>query len=214
SLDTCPNAFEDRDGFEDVDGCPDPDNDKDGIVDSLDKCPNEPEDIDGFQDNDGCVDLDNDNDRLPDLKDKCPNDSETVNGYQDEDGCPDTKPTEPTKQSLMPRHQILEGVAFVSGSADITYASFQYLDPIIKELKEYPNIEIEVRGHTDSVGKNEMNMSLSQRRADAIRLYLIKNGIDAGRVRAIGYGSSSPISDNRTASGRAKNRRIEIVRTK
>src|SRR5581483_9169557 len=64
-VDKCPNAPEDKDGFEDSDGCPDPDNDHDGIPDTIDKCPNEPEDVDGFQDQDGCPDPDNDGDGIP-----------------------------------------------------------------------------------------------------------------------------------------------------
>ena len=90
--DRCPDAPEDRDGFQDTDGCPDPDNDKDLIPDSADKCPNDPEDRDGFQDTDGCPDPDNDKDLILDTADRCPNQPETVNDFQDEDGCPDASP--------------------------------------------------------------------------------------------------------------------------
>ncbi len=211
--DKCPNVAEDFDGFEDDDGCPDPDNDKDGVPDSSDKCMNDPEDVDGFEDDDGCPDPDNDKDGIPDLKDKCPNKPETMNGFEDEDGCPDEKPKK-KKQSNMPKHQILEGVNFASGSSTMTYSSYQYIEPIIREMKAYPGIEIEVRGHTDSVGKYQNNMRLSQRRAESVRAYLVKQGIPSSRVRAIGFGPSSPVADNRTAAGRGKNRRIEIVRVK
>ncbi len=81
-------------------------------------------------------------------------------------------------------------------------------------MKEYPEIEIEIRGHTDSMGKYESNMRLSQMRAESVRRYLIAQGIDPKRMRAVGFGPSSPIADNRTAAGRAKNRRIEVVRLK
>ena len=87
--DKCPNAPEDKDGFQDADGCPDPDNDGDGIPDVSDKCPMEPEDKDGFQDADGCPDPDNDGDGIADTADKCPNEPEDKDGFQDEDGCPD-----------------------------------------------------------------------------------------------------------------------------
>lgn len=206
--DKCPNVAEDFDGFEDADGCPDEDNDKDGIADVLDKCPNDPEDIDKFEDDDGCPDIDNDKDGITDLKDKCPNEPETINGVDDDDGCPDEKKTEPR----MPKHQILKGVNFKAGSAEMTFESFKYLDPIVQMLKDYPEIEIEIRGHTDSMGKYESNMRLSQMRAEAVRQYIIERGVDSTRLRAVGFGPSSPIADNRTAAGRAENRRIEVVR--
>jgi outer membrane protein OmpA-like peptidoglycan-associated protein len=96
----------------------------------------------------------------------------------------------------------------------MTYSSYQYLEPIIREMKEYPEIEIEIRGHTDSVGNYENNMMLSQQRAESVRMYLVKKGIESTRVRSVGFGPSSPIADNRTAAGRSKNRRIEVIRVK
>ncbi|MBU1240009.1 OmpA family protein [Myxococcota bacterium] len=99
-IDACPDAKEDKDGFEDEDGCPDPDNDQDGIPDKLDKCPLEPEDEDGFEDSDGCPDPDNDGDGILDSADACPgkdadkknnfkDTKEDKDGFQDDDGCPD-----------------------------------------------------------------------------------------------------------------------------
>ncbi len=213
SNDKCPKVAEDFDGIEDNDGCPDKDNDKDGVDDSKDKCPNEPEDIDAFEDDDGCPEPDNDKDGIPDLKDKCPNKPETLNGFQDEDGCPEVKKKK-VKSSDMPKHQILEGVRFSSGSTTMAYSSYPYLDPIIQELKKYPQITIEIRGHTDSVGKYESNMRLSQKRAESVKAYLVKKGIQSSRIQAVGFGPSSPVADNRAAAGRAKNRRIEIIRIK
>jgi outer membrane protein OmpA-like peptidoglycan-associated protein len=214
--DQCPNAPEDYDGFQDNDGCPDYDNDKDGVPDSLDKCPNDPEDIDGFKDDDGCPDLDNDNDGIPDLKDKCPNEPETFNGYMDEDGCPDTVPKPPPvkKEPDFPRQQILQGLEFKNGKAEIIFGSYAILDKMAKSLKEFPELEIEVRGYTDGLGKNAANTQLTQMRAEAVRQYLINQGVDPQRIRAMGLGSGNPIADNRTASGRAANRRIEVIRTK
>jgi len=208
--DQCPNIPEDFDGIEDSDGCPDGDNDRDGIPDSTDRCPNDAEDFDTFEDDDGCPDIDNDNDGIPDLKDKCPMESEVFNSVDDEDGCPDTK----KKESKMPKHQIMYGISFASGSSTMSYTSHRHLESTIAEMKEYPDIVIEIRGHTDSVGKYESNMRLSQLRAESVRQYIIQQGIAPERIKAVGYGSSSPIADNRTADGRAKNRRIEIVRLK
>ena len=214
--DQCPNNAEDFDGFQDGDGCPDYDNDKDGVPDSTDKCPNDPEDRDGFQDSDGCPDVDNDKDGIPDLKDKCPDAPEIFNGYMDEDGCPDTvpKPEQSQKKDDFPSQQILEGLDFEKGKADIVFESYRLLDRLAKSLREYPNIEIEIRGYTDGMGKPTTNIQLSQRRAEAVRRYLINQGIEPSRVRAMGFGPSNPIGDNRTADGRAMNRRIEVIRTK
>jgi outer membrane protein OmpA-like peptidoglycan-associated protein len=114
----------------------------------------------------------------------------------------------------MPKHQVVKGVDFKSGSIQMTFESYQYLDPIIEVMKKYPEVEIEIRGHTDSVGSYERNMRLSKLRAESVRKHLIAQGIAPSRVRAVGFGPSSPIADNRTATGRARNRRIEIVRIK
>lgn len=208
--DQCPSKAEDFDGFEDNDGCVDPDNDKDGVPDSVDKCPNDVEDFDSFEDSDGCPDTDNDKDGIPDLKDKCPDEPESFNNVNDKDGCPDSVKKEPD----MPKQQLLRGVHFKSGRAEMTFDSYQYLDPIIKQLKKYPKVVIEVRGHSDSIGNYAKNMELSKMRAESVRQYLISKGVEAVRVRSAGFGSSSPIADNRTAAGRAQNRRIEIVRIK
>jgi len=208
--DQCPNVAEDFDGFEDNDGCPDTDNDRDGIPDSLDKCIKDPEDFDGFEDKDGCPDLDNDKDGVLDLKDKCPDEAEIFNSFEDMDGCPDSVKKEPD----MPKQQLLRGVNFKSGSAEMTFDSYQAIEPLIAQLKKYPEVTIEIRGHSDSMGNYAKNMEISQQRADSGRRYLISKGIDSNRVSAAGFGSASPIADNRTAAGRAQNRRIEVIRTK
>ena len=209
--DGAPNKAEDMDGFEDTDGVPDLDNDGDGIPDTLDKAPNKAEDFDGFQDDDGAPDPDNDGDGIPDAKDKCPNQPETVNGYQDDDGCPDKKP-EIVLEKKKP--VVLPGVTFRTGSAELTENAKRILDKVAETLKEHPEIVVEVSGHTDNVGSWSFNMKLSQRRADAVRNYLIQKGIDPSRIRAVGYGPDRPIAPNDTPEGRAKNRRIEFVRIK
>ncbi len=204
--DKCPNEPEDFDGVEDEDGCPDvvQDSDNDGIADDKDKCPLKAEDFDGFQDEDGCPDLDNDLDGIVDTADKCPNEPETYNGYLDEDGCPDERPIE--------EKFILRGVNFESGSAALTPDSYGILDQVVKSLKAYPEVRIEIAGHTDDVGKDEYNMGLSQRRAEAVKQYLVNSGLSADRIVARGYGETSPIAANGTPAGRAENRRIEFRR--
>jgi OOP family OmpA-OmpF porin len=203
--DSCPDQPEDKDGFEDLDGCPE-DNDKDGIPDESDKCPNEPEDKDGFEDDDGCPDTDNDKDGIADASDKCPNEPETVNQYQDADGCPDTVPDTVKKFT-----GVIRGINFVTGSAEITRGSRPVLDQAVLILKEYPDVKLEIQGHTDDRGSDEFNKNLSQQRADAVKLYMVNAGIDAARLTAVGYGEDKAIATNRTAAGRAKNRRTEFM---
>jgi OOP family OmpA-OmpF porin len=205
AIDKCPNEPEDKDGFQDEDGCPDLDNDGDGIPDTLDKCPNDPEDKDGFQDEDGCPDPDNDGDGIPDVIDKCPNQPETFNNYQDEDGCPDEIPAEVKKFT-----GVIEGINFKTGSADILAGSYVLLDRAAKVLQDYPDVKLEISGHTDNRGKADYNRDLSQRRADAVKTYFVTRGIASQRLQAIGYGHTRPIANNKTQSGRATNRRTEF----
>lgn len=204
--DRCPNEPEDFDGVQDTDGCPDivKDSDNDGVADDVDKCPLKAEDADGFQDEDGCPDPDNDLDGILDANDTCPNEPETFNGYQDEDGCPDERPIE--------ERFILRGVNFESGSAVITPDSYAILDQVVRSLKAYPDVRVEIAGFTDDVGKDDYNMGLSQRRADSVKQYLVNAGIAAERLEARGYGETNPIASNKNAAGRAENRRIEFKR--
>lgn len=220
-LDQAPLQAEDHDNYMDKDGVPDPDNDGDGIPDIKDKCPgtdstvangiDTKEDMDGFQDEDGCPDADNDNDGILDINDKCPNQAETMNGYEDKDGCPDKKPEVAVEKG---QAIVLEGVTFASGSAKLTQNSKTILNKVVRTLTDNPEIEVEIRGYTDNRGSSKVNMNLSQRRANAVKDYLVQNGIDASRIQAIGYGPANPIAPNNTRAGRAKNRRIEFYRVK
>ena len=199
--DKCPNNPEDMDNFEDDDGCPEADNDKDGLPDDKDDCPMKAEDSDGFEDLDGCPDVDNDADGVLDADDNCP----TVKGVAENKGCPKTKEIKRGKL-------ILTGVNFQSGKAVLMEMSYKILDNVYESLAEWTNVRLEIQGHTDSQGSAEYNRNLSQKRADAVRLYLIQKGIDSSRLRAVGYGEEQPIADNNTAAGREKNRRVELNR--
>jgi outer membrane protein OmpA-like peptidoglycan-associated protein len=237
-VDHCPTQPEDKDGFQDEDGCPDPDNDADGIPDVADKCPNEPEDKDGFQDADGCPDLDNDNDGIADRLDQCVNEPEDKDGFEDEDGCPDPDndkdgildkddkcPNEagvppdgcPKKYTLVvvtkTKIELKQTVFFDTNRATIKPVSFALLDDVARAMADNPTINVEIQGHTDSVGDDHFNLKLSQKRAESVRVYLANKGIDKNRMVPIGYGENVPIADNRTSEGRSQNRRVEFVIT-
>jgi OmpA-OmpF porin, OOP family len=203
--DKCPDIAEDKDGFEDEDGCPEADNDKDGIPDQADKCPLKPEDKNGIDDDDGCPEEDTDGDGLLGSRDKCPDQPETKNSYKDDDGCPDEIPVEVKKFT-----GVIEGINFKTNSATILPGSFALLDRAVKVLKDYPEVHLEISGHTDSRGKEDYNRDLSQRRADSVKNYFISQGIATERLISIGYGEDRPIADNATGSGRSKNRRTEF----
>lgn len=99
---------------------------------------------------------------------------------------------------------------FATGSASLQPGATTRLQALVNYLQQKPTERVEVRGHTDSVGPGEFNQRLSQARADAIRSYLVSQGIDAARITAVGMGESFPIATNETATGRAQNRRVEI----
>lgn len=109
---------------------------------------------------------------------------------------------------------VLEGVTFRPGSAVVQPESEAALARALSTFIENPTIEVEIAGYTDNTGNAGKNIQLSQRRADAVKLWLIQRGIPAARIKAKGYGSADPVADNSTAEGRAQNRRIEFIRTK
>ncbi len=237
AVDSCPDQPEDLDGFKDSDGCPDEDNDEDGIIDIRDACALIAEDLDDWDDEDGCPDPDNDLDGVPDNYDACPNEAgdrdrdgcpvedadkdgiadvndrcpeqpETMNQYLDEDGCPDTPPT--SVKVTRTRVEIKETIQFETGSATLLPASFKVLDDVYQVLTDAPEMRLRIEGHTDSEGNDTPNMRLSQERAQSVRVYLESKGIDGPRVESVGFGETRPIDTNRTASGRAVNRRVEF----
>jgi OmpA-OmpF porin, OOP family len=137
---------------------------------------------------------DSDHDGVPDDIDQCPN---TPPGVQvDAVGCP-------LKGSIT-----LEGVNFEHNSSELTVASHPALDAIADGLKKHPRLRVEVQGHTDSTGSPPYNMKLSQRRADSVRQYLLDSGAAGDQLVAKGYGQTQPVASNKTAAGRAKNRRV------
>ncbi|MEZ4321293.1 MAG: OmpA family protein [Myxococcota bacterium] len=202
--DACARVPEDIDNWEDDDGCPDPDNDGDGISDTTDKCPNEP----GSRDKDGCPDQDADNDGISDANDQCPDQPETRNDYLDSDGCPDTKPSKVVVTKTMV--EIRETIQFETGSATLLNTSFRILDEVVQVLNDAPEMRLRIEGHTDSQGSDTTNLELSRERATSVRVYLESKGVSAGRLESVGRGEEEPIDTNRTADGRARNRRVEF----
>lgn len=108
---------------------------------------------------------------------------------------------------------VLEGVTFATGSSELTPESEQMLLRVLNTLNAYPDMKVEIRGYTDNVGRASSNLRLSQRRANAVRYWILNKGIDPARVVANGYGEDNPIADNKTKEGRRLNRRIEFLKT-
>lgn len=104
-----------------------------------------------------------------------------------------------------------DSVTFASGSSSIDMRIHPTLDRIANTLNEYPASTISVTGHTDSVGGSDSNMNLSLRRADAVAYYLTQRSVQRNRMSTNGQGETSPIANNETESGRAQNRRVEMV---
>ena len=104
----------------------------------------------------------------------------------------------------------LRNVFFDTGKSEVKIDSYPELDRLIQLMLDVPTLKIELSGHTDNVGNNEYNLNLSQRRADAVRVYLTSKGVDKSRVLAVGYGESKPVDSNDTKDGRANNRRTEF----
>jgi outer membrane protein OmpA-like peptidoglycan-associated protein len=174
------------------------DRDGDGLTDNNDKCVTNPEDMDAFEDADGCPDIDNDRDAIADVKDACPNEAEIKNNWKDDDGCPDKVIEE------------LAGIGFELDSAKIDVMSAPLLERAVEILKDNPTLSIEISGHTSAEGNPERNLSLSLRRAEAVKAYLVKRGVADTRVHTVGHGADVPVADNKTEEGRTKNRRIEF----
>ena len=191
--DKCP----DQAGLAKYDGCPVPDTDKDGINDEEDKCVTVP----GLARYQGCPIPDGDGDGVNDEEDKCP----TVPGTVANAGCPEIKKDVVDKVNVAAKN-----LFFATGSNKLLAKSNPALNNVVKALNENPSYTVEISGHTDNTGSAEKNQKLSEARANAVKAYLVKKGVDESRINTTGYGAEKPIADNKTAAGRAKNRRVEM----
>lgn len=113
------------------------------------------------------------------------------------------------KHDDYPNGLVLDNVEFQSGKATLIGESEKRLDVVVEYMTHKKSVRVEIAGHTDNVGNKNANKALSQKRADAVRAYLISKGIDGARIKAVGYGDAKPIAPNTTPEGRQQNRRIE-----
>ncbi|WP_127133156.1 OmpA family protein [Pseudoflavitalea rhizosphaerae] len=191
--DKCPDVA----GLARYQGCPIPDTDGDGINDEVDKCPNEK----GVARYDGCPVPDRDKDGVNDEEDKCPD----LPGPVSNQGCPEVK------EEIKKRIDVAaKNIFFATGSYQLLAKSHKSLDDVAKLLNEDPNLKLDVEGHTDNTGKADKNLTLSEKRAQAVHDYLVKRGVSDDRINAAGFGQDRPVADNKTTAGRAKNRRVEL----
>jgi outer membrane protein OmpA-like peptidoglycan-associated protein len=196
--DQCP----DEPGTVERKGCPRKDTDGDGLFDEEDACPTEP----GPRERQGCPIRDRDGDTVEDHEDNCPDEF----GPPDNQGCP------PEEKQLVviqrDRIKINDTIHFDFDKATIQPRSFPLLNQVAKVIREHPEIvSVSVEGHTDGQGSAAYNRGLSQRRAEAVRTYLIGQGVAAERLEARGFGEDRPIASNSTNAGRAANRRVEFI---
>ncbi|MBK7559754.1 MAG: OmpA family protein [Ferruginibacter sp.] len=209
SLQGCPDR--DGDGIADGDdkcpdvpglaryqGCPIPDTDGDGINDEVDKCPTVP----GLARYQGCPIPDTDGDGVNDEEDKCINEKGPASNF----GCP------VISEEIIKRVKLAaQNIFFETAKSKLLAKSFPKLNDVVTILNENPSFKVQIDGHTDSQGGDEYNQGLSEERAAAVRAYLVSKGIDEGRLASAGYGETTPVADNKTAAGRAKNRRVEMT---
>ena len=198
--DRCPDTP--RGAKVDLDGCP-VDSDGDGVLDGKDECPDTPRFA--HVDARGCP-SDGDGDGVFDGIDRCP--QTPAGSAVDEVGCPAAKPLfEEQRRTL-----VLDGVNFAHASAELDPRSRGTLDQVAASLLAWPEVRVEVGGHTDSTGNDSYNLALSRRRAEAVRDYLVGRGVPATRLTARGYGETEPIASNADKDGRGRNRRVELKR--
>jgi outer membrane protein OmpA-like peptidoglycan-associated protein len=193
-LDECPEKY----GPEDNKGCPWPDTDNDGLIDKFDECPN----LAGPTANKGCPYQDTDSDGVLDKDDDCPSTPGTIANK----GCPELE--KEVEEILKTAFDNLE---FETGKDLIKSVSIPSLTELAEVLKKKPTWGLQISGHTDNVGDDQKNLVLSKKRAEAVKNFMIAQGIEANRLRALYFGETMPVATNDTPEGRQKNRRVEMV---
>jgi outer membrane protein OmpA-like peptidoglycan-associated protein len=191
ALDRCPDAAEDKDGFEDADGCPEPDNDSDGIPDTADSCP----EVVGVEQAQGCP----------------------VAESEQPEPAADSGAPAPEATLQQDRITVNESIRFAFGDSKVAESSAPLLREVLAILETHPALKLQIEGHCDSSGAKPYNHVLSLRRANAVRNFLIEHAQDgermARRLSAVGYGERRPVDTNDSRQGRAKNRHVAFVVT-
>ncbi len=218
SKDSCPNEA----GLAEFNGCPDADGD--GVADKDDNCPT----VAGLKALAGCPDADGDG--VTDADDSCVNtagpaankgcpwpDTDGDGVLDKDDNCVDVKGTvanngcpEVTAEIQATLNEYAKTILFDTGRSTIKTQSEAVLKDITGILKKYETATFTVEGHTDSTGGDTTNQKLSEARANAVKDFLVANGIAGSRLSAVGHGEAKPIDSNKTRKGRANNRRVEI----
>jgi OmpA-OmpF porin, OOP family len=178
-------------------GCPVPDTDGDGIDDEHDSCKTVP----GVARYHGCPIPDRDHDGINDEVDKCPD----VPGVAENNGCPEIK-----KEIKERVNFTAKNILFAIGSDRLSILSYKALDQLALLLITHPELHLTIEGYTDITGTPELNQNLSQQRANVVKKYLIKKGLQEKNITATGFGERHPIADNNTINGQEKNRRVEL----
>lgn len=195
-LDDCPGTSMNARGMVDIHGCP-VDADLDGIPDFEDSCPNNA--IGAEVDSSGCP-VDSDGDGVPDGLDDCPF---TLVGVQvDKHGCIDLE---------MFAQPMVLNIPYAPGSFEVDPHNMNRLRKLAGLLNFVDNIKLEINGYSDNIGGPSANKTLSEKRAERVKEYLVSMGVGAERIKTFGRGESNFVASNQTAEGRAMNRRIEIV---
>ena len=240
ALDACPDTAGEKSDDPKLNGCPPKDTDNDGILDRDDACPEEygvaskdpklngcpePKDRDGdkiLDDNDACPDefgeasddpkkngcpapKDTDGDGITDDLDACVNDPGPANDDPKKNGCPKVI-------VVAGEVKIMERIEFDNNKATLRPESNDVLKAVAETLTKHEEIKrVQVQGHTDNRGAKNYNQGLSERRAAAVKQWLIKNGIDAKRLESKGFGQDKPVDSNETDEGRQNNRRVQFI---
>jgi len=211
AYDKCPNTP--KGVIVGPDGCPAADADGDGVPDFMDKCPNTPKGV--ATGPDGCP-LDSDGDGIPDYLDECPKSPPGAkvlpNGCALTGDCRTPRAGEAVDANgcALDKNFILRGVKFEFDSDRLTEPAKLILNEVGETLKAYPNVSVDLEGHTDNVGTDAYNLGLSERRANSVKAYLTGRSIEPKRMNPVGYGESRPIQTNETEEGREDNRRVEL----
>ncbi|HVM86786.1 MAG TPA: OmpA family protein, partial [Puia sp.] len=149
----------------------------------------------------GCPIPDTDGDGVNDEEDKCP----TIPGVKENNGCPEIK-----KEIKEKVNYVAHNILFNTASDKLTADSYIGLNELAAILSKHDELKLTIEGYTDSVGTAEHNLLLSQKRADAVKNYLVSKGIVESRIIATGHGKEQPVADNGTEKGRYANRRVEL----